>query len=819
MGAGVEGEQIMRRGLAWRFPHLGLVYGATALSTTGWRALGVAYPLLALGLTKDPEAVGLVGFALTIPGLLLYIPAGVLVDRLRRRSVMLFAQYCRAVMLGLVVAAQCTNSASLGLVTFAAFIEGTMWIFYSLAESALIPTLVPPDRHIRAFAGSEVNANLASLAGRPLAGFLPILGSSTPFLFTIGLYVLSIFTGRRVSESAKPPEATTGFAKEMADGVRTLLKSRFLRNAMALTIVTNLTVNALIIVFVADSVGLSSIVVGAVLAVGGVGGAAGAAVAPSIAPLFETPYAALALQMWGWVFALLLALGGTPASFGMALFLTGVVGGLSNVVVRHWEVGLVDHHRLAKITSVSRLVTQCAVCMAAPFGGYLVAHFEQRATLVLFLVMLAVAFSGSMAAAVMYTWKRWISGLIYGVWQPILRTLRSIAKLPLLVEAVLSRAGRVILGAVGARRLAQAGGYLGQMDRQLRHDGAGGPHREIGRGLVIPGELADPGRAQQDQGVLGGLVQRVGNLTLGLGHQPAIVAGAQHQGKRMRGPRRRPLQAHTVEVLQRVRRPAEPDQDLSAGAQCFWIVPFSMQDIAQHGQGGFWMAVIPERPGKLRLDAAFIWHAGLRGAQFAHRGIEPALQQPDPPDAGQHLSDRGRNLQSLEHLGSGKIMIGGGLEVFLLEHHVAEEGFDLGAELLVAAAAIEGPTRVLGGEGKVSVDERLFGRMQEVARRDLVVIRIPLLPDVPDGLDEPVVRKLIPSHARELVRPQNMPLEQRADDRVLLSGRHDLTLARHLPGAALGDETADQPFTDFSDVIVEVNPGDLGEHALAEVRK
>jgi len=75
------------------------------LSSGGSQMTAIAYPLLVLALTGSPAQAGLVSFARLIPYPLFVLVAGVVVDRLDRRRVMIVADVVRVVAVGSIVAA------------------------------------------------------------------------------------------------------------------------------------------------------------------------------------------------------------------------------------------------------------------------------------------------------------------------------------------------------------------------------------------------------------------------------------------------------------------------------------------------------------------------------------------------------------------------------------------------------------------------------------------------------------------------------------------------------------------------------------------
>src|SRR5205807_7328558 len=94
---------------------------------------------LVLAQTHSPARAGLVGFAQTLPYLLFYLPAGALVDRWNRKHVMLVADAGRAVALGSLGLALALHTFLLAQILAVAFVEGSLFVFFSLSEAAALP--------------------------------------------------------------------------------------------------------------------------------------------------------------------------------------------------------------------------------------------------------------------------------------------------------------------------------------------------------------------------------------------------------------------------------------------------------------------------------------------------------------------------------------------------------------------------------------------------------------------------------------------------------------------------------------------------------
>ncbi|SEL65135.1 Predicted arabinose efflux permease, MFS family [Nonomuraea pusilla] len=376
---------------SWKTTDFALLWAGSAISTIGTRTLGVAYPLLALALTDSPSVAGWTGFALTIPILVFYVPAGVLVDRVPARSSMLFAEFMRGLTVASVLVALPFGGPSLAHLIVAALLEGTLWVLYTLAETSLLPSLVQPATMRRALAKSEAAAHAASLAGRPLGGYLFGVGHIVPFFANAVLFLVSSGLFFHVRRAPARPPSGPSLLRDLLQGFRLLKGQPFLRASILLVTITNLMVNALIMIFLAGSSGLPSLTVGLVLAAGGVGGVVGSIVAFSCRPFRRM----LMIHLWIWVVALGCAAAGAALDqraplFALALFVTGLGGALSNVSIRTVEVDAVDPRALARVVGVSRLSAHGALSLAAPLGGLLVSGLGVTGGSVLLFAVMAV---------------------------------------------------------------------------------------------------------------------------------------------------------------------------------------------------------------------------------------------------------------------------------------------------------------------------------------------------------------------------------------------------------------------------------------------
>src|SRR5207253_241803 len=118
--------------------------------TVGSEASGVAYTLLVLALTNSPAKAGLVGFARLVPYALFALPAGVAVDRWNRKRLMIVSDVVRVLALGSLGVVVLSGDLSFVQVPIVAFVEGTMFVLFNIAEIGAVRSVVPAPQLLRA---------------------------------------------------------------------------------------------------------------------------------------------------------------------------------------------------------------------------------------------------------------------------------------------------------------------------------------------------------------------------------------------------------------------------------------------------------------------------------------------------------------------------------------------------------------------------------------------------------------------------------------------------------------------------------------------
>ncbi|MFG1704821.1 MFS transporter [Nonomuraea sp. M3C6] len=398
---------------------------ASTLSMMGTRTLSVAYPMLAITLTGSPSWTGWVVCAATLPGLLCYLPAGTVVDRLGPRLVMTWCELAKGLLMAVTCGALLLGGLEIGHLLVIAFAEGCLAVFSSVAEIALIPAVARPAEVGTALAVHETTVHAVGLTGRSLGGVLYACGPAVVFLANAVAFLSAAGTMARTPVRETPVRPVRlSLMDEIRVGLREIWGNDFLRSATILTALINLVVQALTVVFVTHMTQTreSPALIGVILAAAGVGGVAGALISPQrqrIAGkvpayrlaewigLTRRGRSMLLVHTWMCAAALLLALTTAlaPSAFALALLMIGLAGGLSNVTIRT-VISRVPADKLARVAGVSRLVSYGGGALGPLLAGLLYASADVWVTAATLTVAM---FSLALAATVVRPFRKGLS--------------------------------------------------------------------------------------------------------------------------------------------------------------------------------------------------------------------------------------------------------------------------------------------------------------------------------------------------------------------------------------------------------------------------
>ena len=291
-----------------------------------------AAPLVAvLALGADAAETGLLQTALTLPFLLLAIPAGVLADRMSRRGLMAGAEAMRAAALLAILLLILTGTVSWPLLALLGFLATCGTVAYSVAAPAIVPALVPRDRLAPANARLELARTLAFTAGPAIGGVLVgWTGAGAAFGAAAALSLLAAFLLAGLREPPRTAAPRRRWRQEIAEGAAFVTRHPLLRPVLITQFVFNTAYFVIMAVFVPYAVrhlGMTASGIGAVLGLYGAGMLVGAVLAPAVMRRLAFGTVIAVGPVTGLAAALVMALtiwAPTPPLAGLSFFLLGV---------------------------------------------------------------------------------------------------------------------------------------------------------------------------------------------------------------------------------------------------------------------------------------------------------------------------------------------------------------------------------------------------------------------------------------------------------------------------------------------------------------
>jgi MFS family permease len=363
-----------------------LLQAGQLLSTLGNQTSFIAYPLLVLAVTGSPAKAGLVGFAGILPYPLFVLPAGLIADRLDRKRVMIVSDVVRALALSGLVAAIAAGDPPFALIFAVAFVDGTMFAFFNIAEVGALRAVVPKEQLPRAAAAEQARLSTVILAGPPLGGFLFGLGRSLPFLADAISYLFSLVSVIAMrtpfQEEVSAPDGR--LRAQLIEGFKWLWQQPFLRGCAVLFAFTNFAGNALylLLVVAASRQGLSSTAIGTLIAIYGGLSLIGSLISPRVQKLMSMR-AILVVTLW-----LAIGTGLYVIEPNVWLLIAGVVplallNPSLNAVVIGYRVATTPDRLQGRVNSVARLLAQVGAPLGPLVAGLLLDAYSPRLTCLL----------------------------------------------------------------------------------------------------------------------------------------------------------------------------------------------------------------------------------------------------------------------------------------------------------------------------------------------------------------------------------------------------------------------------------------------------
>ena len=359
-----------------------LFWLAQGASSAGGQISELAIPLLAVVVLNASAAeVGLLGAARWLPFLLLALPLGVMVDRLRRRPVLVLSDLARAALTLVVVVFAFTGALTLWTLVILVALIGVFTVSFEVSYQSYLPAVVGRDELERATGRLQATAAATEVGGPGLGGLL-IQALSAPWALLAHLltYLVSAtaLLGIRTVESA-PPRTGRSVLRDLADGLAFVRRDRYLVSLIGFAAIYNLFAQWIMVLFTVHAVrelGLSAGHLGLVFSLGAIGAVVGAALAPVSVRRFGAGPVLIACAALECVALAVLPLVGsswpTPTIVAVLIGVFAVNGAgtsLSSVVALTLRQLRTPDHILGRVNATMRWISYGVISIGAALGG------------------------------------------------------------------------------------------------------------------------------------------------------------------------------------------------------------------------------------------------------------------------------------------------------------------------------------------------------------------------------------------------------------------------------------------------------------------
>jgi MFS family permease len=362
------------------------LWTAETISVFGTQITLLALPLIAATtLNVTPFEFGLLNAIEFLPFILLSLPAGVWVDRMRRRPIMIVGDVVRAVALLSIPIAFALDALTIWQLYVVGFINGCATVFFDVAYQSYLPAIVERDQIIDGNSKLETSRSAAQIVGPGIAGFL-VGAISAPFAIlvdSVSFVVSALFLGvirrseskpeRQVDEHGRGPSMRS----EIRAGLGYVLGHRYLRYIAASTGISNFfsqILFAVLLLFLVRQLGFTPQLIGVAFSIGAVGFLVGAIFAGRIGTGFGVGPAIVGSMLVSGLTAPLIAIAPPDLAFpfiAVGIFIGSLGGAVYNINQVSLRQAITPGPMQGRMNATMRFIVWGTIPIGAIVGGFL----------------------------------------------------------------------------------------------------------------------------------------------------------------------------------------------------------------------------------------------------------------------------------------------------------------------------------------------------------------------------------------------------------------------------------------------------------------
>ncbi|MEV4163468.1 MFS transporter [Nonomuraea dietziae] len=348
---------------------------ADGFSQFGTHVTRVALPLVALlVLDAGPLELGLLSAAEMIGFLLFGLPAGVWVDRLRRKPILVTADVLRAVSLASIPIAALFDALTLAQLYAVAVIVSIGTAFFDVAHLSFLPSIVTKEQLPKGMGTLESVRSLAVLFGPGLGGWL-VQVLTAPIAIVVD--AVSYMISATLLATVKAKETPSGGRASVMEGLRYVFGHRILR-LIGLVGAMNMFISGIWAIvqplYLVKELGVSATAYGLMISGAGAGGLLGALLAPRVIARFghgPTMWGTAVLMLPLFVLVAFTGPGWRLALYPIGMALISLVGVMLNVAQGSYRQAICPEALRGRMNASLRFLMWGSLPLGGVVGGLL----------------------------------------------------------------------------------------------------------------------------------------------------------------------------------------------------------------------------------------------------------------------------------------------------------------------------------------------------------------------------------------------------------------------------------------------------------------
>lgn len=372
-----------------------LLWSGQLVSWIGTEITNITLPLLVLALTSSTVQAGSIAAMRGAVYVLWAIPAGALIDRWDRKTVMVIANIGSGLAMGSIYLALLLKQLTIPQLYLAGAVEGSFFVFANLARFAAFPRVVSHEQFPAAAAQSSVADNLALLTGPPLGGFLyQSAGAAMAYFVDALSYIVNAVSVFFINVPLQLKRTTQKKAlhTEIFDGLLFLWRQPIIRFLNLLSAGRTFLTSGLylLVIVLAKALHTSSFIIGSIFAIAALGGLMGASFASRIHKRYRFSTLLIATTTLNFLVFTLFAFASNDLTLAIITAALFALIPIYEITTATYTVSVIPDAIRGRILSLTRLVMLGAYSLGFFVTGVLLQFAGSIRSIIIFSCLLLI---------------------------------------------------------------------------------------------------------------------------------------------------------------------------------------------------------------------------------------------------------------------------------------------------------------------------------------------------------------------------------------------------------------------------------------------